>query len=298
MLATLVREPVDKPGWVYEEKYDGYRILAYKNGAAVTMMSRNAHDRTETFAAVAQAVAALPFRTLLLDGEVVVFDSRGVSRFQLLQNLKAQPQYAAFDCLYKDGRDLRAQPLSVRRDVLEQVLPRSTANATIFPSAMLSLNGLEAFASAKRKGFEGVVAKDDSSPYIEGRSRRWLKFKVRQEDEFLIVGYTAPAASRKHFGALLLGAYDRGRLYYAGKVGTGFTRESLASLFRAFQPLVVSQSLVANPPPERNVTWLTPRLIAQIAFEELTADHKFRQPVFLGLRDDKRPRDVVLPEAK
>ena len=146
--------------------------------------------------------------------------------------------------------------------------------------------------------FEGVVAKDQAAPYIEGRSRTWLKFKVHQEDEFLIVGYTAPAGSRKHFGALLLGAYDRGRLYYVGKVGTGFTRESLASLFRAFQPLVVSHALLANPPQERNVTWLTPRLIAQIAFEELTADHKLRQPVFLGLRDDKRPRDVVMPEAK
>ena len=240
MLATLVREPFDQPGWLYEEKYDGYRILAYKEGAAVTLMSRNAYDRTETFAAVAQGVAALPFRTLLLDGEVVVFDSRGVSRFQLLQNLKAQPRYAVFDCLYKDGRDLRAQPLSARRAVLEQVLPRSTPNATLFRSAILSSNGLEAFAFARRKGFEGVVAKDEAAPYIEGRSRRWLKFKVHQEDEFLIVGYTAPAGSRKHFGSLLLGAYDRGRLYYVGKVGTGFTRESLASLFRVFQPLVVS----------------------------------------------------------
>jgi bifunctional non-homologous end joining protein LigD len=298
MLATLVREPFDKPGWVYEEKYDGYRILAYKEGAAVTLMSRNAHDRTETFAAVAQGVAALPFRTLLLDGEVVVFDSRGVSRFQLLQNLKAQPQYAVFDCLYKDGRDLRAKPLSARRAALDQILPSSRPNATVFTSAILSLNGLAAFALARRKGFEGVVAKDDSAPYIEGRSRRWLKFKVHQEDEFLIIGYTAPAGSRKHFGALLLGAYDRGRLYYVGKVGTGFTRESLASLFQAFQPLVVSHALVANPPQERNVTWLTPRLIAQIAFEELTTDHKLRQSVFLGLRDDKRPRDVIMPEAK
>jgi len=298
MLATLVREPVEKAGWVYEEKYDGYRILAYKEGPVVTLMSRNAHDRTDSFAAVARAVAALPFRTLLLDGEVVVFDDRGVSRFQLLQNLKTRPRYAVFDCLYKDGVDLRSKPLSARRAALEEALAGSTSKAIVFTSAILSKSGLEAFAEAKRKGFEGVVAKDGSAPYTEGRSRNWLKFKVHQEDEFLIVGYTAPAGSREHFGALLLGAYHRGRLYYVGKVGTGFTRESLGRLFRAFQPLAVNDAPVANPPKDRNVTWLTPRLVAQIAYEELTADQKLRQPVFLGLRDDKRPRDVILPEPK
>ena len=151
---------------------------------------------------------------------------------------------------------------------------------------------------AERKGVEGLVAKNESAPYVEGRSRHWLKFKVHQEDEFLIIGYTAPAGSRTHFGALLLGAYESGRLYYVGKVGTGFSRESLGSLFRAFQPLVVDSAPVLNPPKERKVTWVAPRLIAQIAFEELTADHKLRQPVFLGLRDDKRPRDIVVPEAR
>jgi len=298
MLATLVRKPFDKPGWVYEEKYDGYRILSYKEGPRVTLLSRNAHDRTETFSSVAKAIAALPARTLLLDGEVVVFDERAVSRFQLLQNLKYRPRYAVFDCLYVNGRDLRAQPLVLRRAALDEALARSKSNATVFTSAVLSPDGLEAFALAKRKGFEGVVAKDRSARYIEGRSRKWLKFKVHQEDEFLIVGYTAPAGSRMHFGALLLAAYNRGRLTYVGKVGTGFNRESLGSLFRAFQPLIVGRAPVTNPPKETNVTYLAPRLAAQIAYEELTADHKLRQPVFLGLRDDKRPRQVLLPEAK
>ena len=298
MLATLVREPVEKAGWVYEEKYDGYRILAYKEGSVVTLMSRNARDRTDAFSVVAQGVAALPFRTLLLDGEVVVFDARGVSRFQLLQNLKSRPRYAVFDCLYKNGVDLRAKPLSARRAALEEALAGSSSKAIVFTSAILSKNGLEAFAEAKRKGFEGVVAKDDSAPYTEGRSRAWLKFKVHQEDEFLIVGYTAPTGTREHFGALLLGAYHLRRLCYVGKVGTGFTRESLGRLFRAFQPLVVSGAPVVNPPKDRNVTWLAPRLVAQIAYEELTAGQKLRQPVFLGLRDDKRPRDVILPEPK
>ena len=120
MLATLVREPFDRPGWVYEEKYDGYRILAYKEGDRVTLLSRNAKDRTATFSVVAQAVASLDARTLVLDGEVVVFDRHNVSRFQLLQNLNSPPKYAVFDCLYRDGRDLRSEPLSVRRATLEE----------------------------------------------------------------------------------------------------------------------------------------------------------------------------------
>ena len=297
MLATLVDEPFDKPGWVYEEKYDGYRILAYKEGDRVTLLSRSGKDKTGMFAGVAAAVSNLPWRTLLLDGEVVVFDNRGISRFQLLQDLSSPPEYAAFDCLYKDRRDLRPEPLVRRRNLLKEILRPSRIGDAIFLSAMLAPNGLEAFALARHKGFEGVVAKDNSAPYTEGRSRKWLKFKVHQEDEFLIVGYTAPAGSRKHFGALLLGAYDRGRLRYVGKVGTGFTRDSLRSLLQSFQPLVARATGVMNPPRERNVTWLAPRLVAQVAFEELTADHKLRQPVFLGLRDDKRPREVTLPDA-
>jgi len=160
---------------------------------------------------------------------------------------------------------------------------------------MLASNGIKAFEIAKRKGYEGVVAKDESAPYIEGRSTNWLKVKVHQEDEFIIVGYTAPAGSRQYFGALLLGAYDQGKVRFVGKVGTGFTQESLAQLFRTFQPFVRTRPSVIDPPREKNVTYLAPRLIAQIAFEEWTEDHKLRQPVFLGLRDDKSPADVAIP---
>ena len=298
MLATLVRDAFNRPGWVYEEKYDGYRILAYKEGTRVTLLSRNAKDRTQTFARVAQAVQTMPTRTLLLDGEVVAFDRHRVSRFQLLQNLQSPPSYAVFDCLYKDGQDLRRQPLTHRRSLLEEVVGRGAdKRAAIFLSARLSENGLKAYQAAKQKGYEGVVAKDASSPYVEGRSPYWLKFKVHQEDEFVIVGYTAPAGSRKHFGALLLGAYERGKLIFVGKVGTGFNQETLAQLYKKFQPLVRAKPPLIDPPRQRNVTYLAPRLVAQIAYGELTADRKLRQPVFLGLRDDKRPEDVTLPEA-
>jgi bifunctional non-homologous end joining protein LigD len=298
-LATLVKEPFHQPGWVYEEKYDGYRILAYKEGARVTLLSRNAKDRTAHFASVARAVAALAPKTLLLDGEVVAFDEHGVSRFQLLQNLAANLHYAIFDCLYVDGRDLRAEPLRQRRATLENVLGKPAGKQpTLLVSARLADNGLKAYGIAKRKGFEGVLAKDESSPYVQGRSAKWLKFKVKQEDEFVIVGYTAPAGAREHFGALLLGAQEGGALKYVGKVGTGFSRQTLANLFRKFQALVRTKPPVADPPRERDITWLAPRLVAQIAYGEWTDDHKLRQPVFLGLRDDKSAADVTVPEPK
>ena len=299
MLATLVKQPFEKRGWVYEEKYDGYRILACKEGGRVTLLSRNANDRTETFSGVAKAVAKLPGRTLLLDGEVVVFDSKWVSRFQLLQNSGSERSYAVFDCLYKDGLDLRREPLTIRRAVLDKLLGKTSGiRDCIFASVFLASNGLKAFEVARRKGYEGLVAKDASAPYIEGRSNKWLKVKVHQEDEFLIVGYTAPAGARKHFGALLLGAYDHGKLRYVGKVGTGFDQKSLARLYRMFQPLRRVKPAVVDLPRERDVTYLAPRLVAEIAYEELTTDRKLRQPVFLGLRDDKRPQDIKLPEAK
>jgi len=307
MLATLVREPFHKPGWVYEEKYDGYRILAYKEGSRVRLYSRNAIDRTDRFFNVAAAMSTLQPSTLLLDGEVSVFDREGVSRFQLLQNLGAgKSVFAVFDCLYKDGQDLCSRPLSERRVALEESLaPNKPASKTrskvapnkvIVPSARLASDGLEAYRLAIQRKFEGLVAKDLSSPYVEGRSRFWLKVKVHQEDEFVIGGFTEPSGSRSHFGALLLGAYDRGKLHFVGKVGTGFNEQSLAMLFKKFRPLVRQQSPFVDPPRDRDVTFLSPKLVAQISYQEWTSDKKLRQPVFLGLRDDKSPQEVRMPE--
>ena len=294
MLASLVADPFDRPGWVYEEKYDGDRILAYKEGDTVHLLSRNGHDRTTAFPKVVAAIRALPSRTLLLDGEMVAFDRRDVSRFQLLQQGQVEPAYAVFDCLYRDGRDLRREPLTLRRQALEAAV--GTAEHLVL-ARRLAANGLAAVRVAKRNGYEGLVAKDASSPYIEARSTKWLKVKVHREDEFVIAGYTAPSGHRSHFGALVLGAYNHGVLRYVGKVGTGFDDERLSSLFRQFQPLIRKTSPLADPPRERDVTYLAPRLVAQVSYEEWTADRKLRQPVFLGLRDDKKPQDVVFPEA-
>jgi bifunctional non-homologous end joining protein LigD len=307
MLATLVREPFHKPGWVYEEKYDGYRILAYKEGPRVRLYSRNAIDRTDRFYDVATAMSTLRPSTLLLDGEVSVFDREGVSRFQLLQNLgTSKSVFAVFDCLYKDGQDLRRRPLSERRVALEESLAankssaktrnKAPQNRIIVPSSRLSSDGLEAYRIAIKRKFEGLVAKDLSSPYVEGRSSFWLKVKVHQEDEFVIGGFTEPSGSRSHFGALLLGAYDLGKLHFVGKVGTGFNQENLAMLFKKFRPLVRQQSPFVDPPRDRDVTFLSPKLVAQISYQEWTADKKLRQPVFIGLRDDKSPQEVRMPE--
>jgi bifunctional non-homologous end joining protein LigD len=293
MLATLVDKPFHRPGWVYEEKYDGYRILAYKEEKRVTLLSRNGKDRTESFADVAKAVATLRDRTLLLDGEAVAFDRRLVSRFQLLQQGEVPVVFAAFDCLYRNGRDLREKPLGSRREILETVIGGTDR---LFASRRLGPDGLEAFRLAQKKGFEGMVAKNGASVYVERRSREWLKVKVNQEEEFVIGGYTAPAGTRTHFGALLLGAYRGADLRYVGSVGTGYTQKTLASLHRGFQPLVRKTPPFADPPRIKGVTWLAPKLVAQVAFHEWTDEAKLRQPVFLGLRDDKRPGEVVLPE--
>jgi len=292
MLATLVPQPFHKPGWIYEEKYDGDRILAYKEGDRVHLLSRNSKDRTHRFPEIVAAIKKLRPRTLLLDGEVVVFDSKGISRFQLLQQSKGQPIYVVFDCLYHEGKDLRAQPLSERRAILEKSVP---ARKPLMCSRILAREGMEAFRNAKRRGFEGLVAKDLSSLYIEARSAKWLKVKVHLEDEFVIGGFTAPKGSRQHFGALLLGAYQNGKLRYVGKVGTGFDEKTLSALFEKFRPLVRSKAPFAEPPREAGAKFLAPQLVAQIAYREWTDDEKLRQPVFLGLRADKSPQEVYLP---
>ena len=292
MLAVLAPGPFHRPGWVYEEKYDGYRILAYKEGRRVTLLSRNGLDRTEGFAAVAGALRAARPATLLLDGEVVAFDRRRISRFQLLQQGAAPLVYAVFDCLYLDGRDLRRAPLPERRAALEAGVK---GLAAVLPARRLGANGLAAYRRAQDQGFEGLVAKDEAAPYVEGRSAAWLKVKVVQEEPFVIVGYTAPAGARARFGALLLGAYAGARLRYVGKVGTGFSAARLEALWQQFQPLVVVRPPIADPPREQGVTWLAPRLVAQVAFSETTADGRLRQPSFLGLRDDTPPGECRLP---
>ena len=296
MLATLVAAPFHKPGWVYEEKYDGDRILAYKEEGRVRLLSRNDIDRTAGFPRIAAAIQALSPKTLLLDGEVVIFDKHQVSRFQLLQQSKGEPVYAVFDCLYCDGKDLRREPLSIRRSILQRVL--KAKSTVLMLSRGLAENGLEAYKMASQRGYEGLVAKDLSSPYIEKRSDKWLKVKVHQEDEFVIGGFTAPHGSRKYFGALLLGAYKDGKVHYVGKVGTGFDQERLRSLFDKFKPMIRKNSPFAEPPRAKgsDIPGAAPRRADFLS--GMGPATKNCVSLFLGLRTDKDAREVTLPEAK
>ena len=292
MLATLVDAPFHLPGWVYEEKYDGIRIIAEKDGARVRLITRNLIDRTADFADAAAAIAALPAPTLVLDGEVVVFDAKGISRFQLFgADTRRREMYVVFDCLFARGRDLRARPLVERRAVLEKEV---SAGGPLRLARRLAGDGFKAFEAARARGLEGIVAKDAASPYETGkRSPAWRKVKVRAEEEFVIGGYTAPEGARTHFGAILIGAFDDGRLRYAGKVGTGFTGKTLAELSQRFARLRRPASPFADAPRMRDATWLDPQLVAQIGFMEKTGDGRLRHPVYLGLRDDKSPREVL-----
>jgi bifunctional non-homologous end joining protein LigD len=300
MLATLVDAPFSRPGWVFEEKYDGIRLLAYKDGRRVRLITRNLKDRTADFPAIAAAVAALPAPTLVLDGEAVLFDAHDVSRFQLLQRRDTpkgdrEPVLAVFDVLYARGRDLRQEPLARRRAVLEHEV---SDGGPLLVARRLAVDGLDAFAEAKRRGLEGVIAKNEAAVYqADTRSRDWLKVKVRAEEEFVIGGYTQPAGSRTHFGALLVGAHRGRQLRYAGKVGTGFTGKTLAELMTRFRSLESPTSPFVDHVRERGVTWLAPRLVAQIGFTELTDDGKLRHPVYLGLRKDKPASEVRWPRA-
>jgi bifunctional non-homologous end joining protein LigD len=289
MLATLVDQPFSKDHWVFEEKYDGVRMLAYKENKKVSLISRNGIDRTARYGGIATEIGKIGVQTLLLDGEIVVFDAQKVSRFQLLQQGKGEVQYAVFDCIYKNGEDLRGNPLSERRKVLEATVK---SGRLLQIAARLDGDGIRAFDIARRRGLEGVIGKDSTAPYSECRSKAWLKVKINQEEEFVIGGFTGPEGSRHHFGALLLGSFHNRTLQYVGKVGTGFNEKILSSLHRKLLLLKRSKSPFASDVPEKDATFVRPKLVAQITFTERTKDGKLRHPVYRGLRDDKAARDV------
>ena len=296
MLATLSPSIVEGPEWVFEEKYDGIRAVTGRERGRVKIWSRTLQDLTGGFPHVVAAVEALGDSDLLIDGELVALDEKGVSRFQLLQRRGtaggASTRYAVFDLLEQDGRSLMPRPLSERRAALETLIGRRTA--PLFISRRLVRDGKAAYREAKRLGWEGIIAKDERSPYQPGvRSPFWRKVKVRKESEFVIGGYTSPKGGRQHLGALLVGLYDGPKLRYVGKVGTGFTQETLTMLASKLEKLRTDKSPFDPPPPMRDATWVRPRLVAQLAYAEWTADGKLRQPAFLGLRTDKDPSECT-----
>lgn len=293
MFATLAAEVPQGPEWVFEEKYDGIRALAVRRRQRVRLYSRTLRDITNEFPDVASGVAPLSKGDLVLDGEIVALDRDGVSRFQLLQRRgsgETAPRYAVFDLLAEQGRALLEETLAERREALERALPAQ--HGTLLLARRLPRDGPRAYEIAKEKGWEGLIAKHERSLYYPGvRSREWLKVKVRKEAEFVIGGCTPPRGSRQHLGALLVGLYDDGRLRYVGKVGTGFSADTLRMLAAKFRPLRTDRPPFDPAPRLRDAIWVRPRLVAQIAYAEWTSDDKLRQPAFLGLRTDKRPRE-------
>src|SRR5439155_19425321 len=270
--------------------------IAERKGDRVTLSSRTGQDLTEGFVEVVDAIRALPERDLVLDGELVVFDAAGVSRFQLLQRRgvdpRTRPVYVVFDVVRAGGKDLRARPLVERRARLLEIVPKRSG--VLMPSRQLRGNGNAALDVARERGWEGVIAKLRDSRYDAGqRSTSWRKVKVRGESEFVIGGYTPPQGSRAEFGALLVGMFDGPRLRYTGKVGTGYTLETLRDLGAKLRRLRTSAPPFDPAPRMKDAIWVRPELVGQVAYAEWTADGKLRQPAFLGLRTDKLPEEVT-----
>ena len=293
MLATLTHEAPSGAEWVFEEKYDGIRALAIRQHRPTRLYSRSLRDITAEFPEVARDVDALADGDLVLDGELVAIDRRGVSRFQLFQRRGEEGvalRYAVFDLLERDGHRLFSRPLAERRTALDELV--GERGRTLLISRRVPGPGERAYATARSKGWEGVIAKNAGSTYEPGvRSRDWLKVKVRKESEFVIGGFTPPEGARTNFGALLVGLYDGEKLRFTGKVGTGFTAKTLAELGRKLGSLCSAEAAFDPAPRMRDATWVRPTLVAQVAFQEWTGDGKLRQPAFLGLRDDKDPRE-------
>jgi DNA ligase D-like protein (predicted ligase) len=293
MKAVLTDERFSDAAWSFERKLDGIRCLAIKADRDVRLLSRNDLSLNARFRGIADALAADPARQLVLDGEIVAFAGRRTS-FELLQQRgerRVSVFLYVFDLLHLAGHDTTALPLHARRRLLRGAV-RYHGPLRLTPARRR--DGERLFGEACHKGWEGLIAKRTDAPYTHGRSRDWLKFKCSAEQELVIGGYTAPRGTREELGALLLGYYERGRLRYAGKVGTGFDRKTLHDLARRLAPLRRPDSPFADDAaPARGTTWVEPRLVAQIGFSEWTRDGRLRHPRFLGLREDKEPRDVV-----
>ena len=302
MLATLTDRRDFGDDWLLERKFDGERCVAHKDGDAVRLESRTGKNLTGTYPEVRAAMAAQRPEELLVDGEVVAFDGEQTSFSRLQQRLGiSNPSralvgafpvvYCVFDLLEAGGEDLTTRPLVERRARLERAI-RPKKGLQI--SEAWRDDSQRRYAQACRSGWEGLIAKRADAPYARGHSRDWLKLKCVLEQEFVIGGYTDPAGGRTNFGALLVGYYEADRLRYAGKVGTGYSVETLRGLGARLRKLETSESPFADARPiPRGTHWTRPELVAQIGFAEWTGEGRLRQPRFLGLRDDKRSTDVV-----
>lgn len=303
-LAQLVESAPEGDEWLHEQKFDGYRIVADLDGRT-RLLSRRFNDWTAQFPAVVDALADLPVKRAVFDGEVCVVMPDGRTSFQALQNAfgrrDANVVYYVFDLLELDGRDLMKLPLEQRKEKLKEIV--GSAKGTIRYSDHVIGNGREFFTLACKQGLEGIISKRRDKPYLPGRGSSWVKTKCLQRHEFVIGGYTDPEGSRTHIGALLVGYHDdEGNLVYAGKVGTGFSMKALAELRAGLEPHE-TETCPFTPVPQRawtgpNRHWVAPVVVAEVAFSEWTDDGRLRHPSFQGLRIDKAAKDVVRERPK
>jgi bifunctional non-homologous end joining protein LigD len=314
MMAKLVKR-ASTGDWQYEIKYDGFRALAFiQNKDNVRLISRNEKDLGNKFPEVLKSLRLLPTENTILDGEIVALDSKGRSSFQLLQNRESGQSpplvYYIFDVPQQNGTDLRSVPLEERQARIKKLIRRPTGVLRV--SEVLNGDGNALLEQARKLGLEGLIGKKAHSLYESGRrSGAWIKLKTHREQEFVIGGYSDPTGGRQHFGALLLGYYESRKLRFCGKVGTGFNDSTLGSLRTKFRDLESAECPFANLPESRSgrfgsgmtraemrrCHWLKPELVCQVRFSEWTDDYRLRQPVYLGLREDKDASDVVREEA-
>jgi bifunctional non-homologous end joining protein LigD len=301
MMASSVKEPFDDTDWIFETKLDGYRAIAVIDATGkARLWSRNHLPLEPKFPTIGDAVNQLKLRSTILDGEIVALDKDGIPRFQLLQQWQKRPTapvvYVLFDLLWDNGRDLSGKSVIHRRKPLQEII---AAVDGIQVGGYVEGRGKYLFQLAKERGLEGIIAKRKTSIYRPGkRSSDWLKIKSRPQQEFIVCGFTEGKGSRKHFGALLLGAYQNARLRYFGHSGTGFSERGLKETIDRLKPLFIDKSPVENPPkiPQR-IQWVEPKLVCEVVFAEWTLDGELRQTTFLGWRDDKDPKEVVLDSA-
>lgn len=300
MMAVLADEPFDNDDWIYEIKWDGYRAVAHCNGNNVQILSRNLKAFTGTYAPVAAALKRLKLKAVV-DGEIVAVNDKGIPDFQLMQNYQNTPadlQYYLFDILWLNGKDLTGLPLLERKEILKSIIPED--DDVVRYSDHIVGKGKAFFNLAVDKGLEGIMAKKAASKYLVGkRNDSWLKVKVTKRQEVVIGGFTSPRNSREYFGALLLGVYDNGKLKYVGHTGSGFNSSSLKSVYDQLAKLVTGKCPFAEKPKTNQpATWVKPDMVCEIKLSEWTKEGIARHPIFIGLRTDKKAKEVVLEREK
>lgn len=305
MKSILIDKPFDSDDYFFEIKWDGVRAVSYVDGTKFSILSRNQFEQSFRYPELKNLPDVFLGKQVVVDGEIVVLNEMGVSSFEMLQqrmNLqnineinywsKKMPViYFIFDLLYLDGRDLTNLPLNIRRKILEKIIMTSR---NVMLSELFEKNGIYFYQAAKEKGLEGIMAKRKESGYQFKRSSEWKKLKIVLEQEVVIGGFTEPRSSRAYFGALLLGVFENGRFIYVGHAGTGFSQNKLEELYGLMVPLEVSKSPFEEViKTNEKAHWVKPKLVAEVKFSEWTKAGKMRQPVFLGLRSDIKPEDVV-----